>query len=47
MFSNFEVAESIVGAENIDTSNVKDMTAMFAAYGANSTTLNTVPNVTD
>ena len=47
MFYNFEAAESIEGAENINTSSVTDMSHMFSSYGKNSTTLNTVPNVTD
>ena len=45
MFQNMQNAESIIGAEYLDVSNVTDMTSMFSSYGRNSTGLNAVPDV--
>ena len=45
MFSNFANVNSQEGFENIDTSNVTNMEAMFWMYGYKSTALNTVPDV--
>ncbi|MCQ2398940.1 MAG: BspA family leucine-rich repeat surface protein, partial [Clostridia bacterium] len=40
-------ADNITGAEYLDVSNVVSMFFMFERFGSNSTTLNTVPNVSE
>ena len=45
MFASFENITEHEGFKNINTSNVTNMTGMFCYYGQNSTTLNTVPDV--
>ncbi len=47
MFSQFTQVSESEGFENLDTSNVTDMTGMFFAYGCAQENLNNVPNVSN
>ena len=47
MFSDFVNVTSHEGFENINTTNVTNMSQMFADYGHYSTSLNVVPDVSN
>ena len=47
MFSDFVNVNSHEGFENINTSNVTDMSHMFANYGVFPITFNAVPDVSN
>lgn len=47
MFCNLTAADSITGAENLNVSNVTDMSDMFRGFGKNCAALNTVPDVSE